>query len=62
MIFEARLACLRAIEINADFKDALRWMATISEDQETKDRWESYATLAKNTNTLFHTMDQEEVK
>jgi glycosyltransferase involved in cell wall biosynthesis len=62
MVFEARLACLRAVEINADFKDALKWMATLSQDEESKKKWESYATLAKNTNTLFHSMDQEETK
>jgi glycosyltransferase involved in cell wall biosynthesis len=53
MNFEARLACLRALEINADFKDALNWMGALSQDPEAKKKWEEYATLAGNSNTLF---------
>ena len=49
----ARLACLRALEINADFKDALNWMGALSQDPEARKKWEEYATLAKNSNTLF---------
>jgi glycosyltransferase involved in cell wall biosynthesis len=53
MNLEARLACLRAIEVNPDFKDALILMSDLSVDLVGKAKWAEYATLAKNSNTLF---------
>ena len=59
MNFEARLACLRALEINADFKDALNWMGDLSQNPEAKVKWKEYAALAKNSNTLFSSMEEK---
>lgn len=60
MNFEARLACLRAIDINPDFKDALKVMVKLSQqDPEKSAKWQEYADLAKNTHTLFHVMEKE---
>lgn len=54
MIFEARLACLRAIDLNPDFKDAFNWMANLTNDLNEKNKWVEIAGVCKNTNTLFH--------
>ena len=53
-LFPARLACLRALEVNADFKDALTLMSQLSSEPNTS-KWKEYSMLAKNTNTLFAT-------
>ncbi len=59
MNLEARLACLRAIDLNPDFKDALTWMAQLVEltDPTAAAKWREYAPLATNSNTLFHSME-----
>ena len=49
---EARTECMKAIQINADFKEAIEWMASIS-GPKNKVRWELFATTAKNNDVLF---------
>jgi glycosyltransferase involved in cell wall biosynthesis len=49
---QARPMCLHAIEINANFKEALLLMAEMSWP-ENKERWESYAAIADNRDVLF---------
>lgn len=54
MIQLARRACLRAIDLNPDFRDGFLMMAFLTQDDpEISNKWLEYATLAKNTNTLF---------
>ena len=48
----ARVNCLSAIEINANFKEALEFMATLSWEHNAK-RWRDFAKLANNKNVLF---------
>lgn len=49
---EARTACLRAIQINADFKEALVLMAEMSGPKNRR-CWMSYAAAATNEDVLF---------
>jgi len=50
---EARDACLQAIKINADFKEALEFMATMS-GPKNRERWLLFASSAESTNVLFN--------
>lgn len=49
---EARDACLQAIKINADFREALLFMATMS-GPKNRERWRLFADLADNEDVLF---------
>jgi tetratricopeptide (TPR) repeat protein len=49
---KARSACMNAITINADFKEALLFMADISFEHNAK-RWREYASYATNERVLF---------
>jgi glycosyltransferase involved in cell wall biosynthesis len=49
---EARTACLQALANNANFKEALLFMAEMSWP-ENAERWRSFAELADNRNVLF---------
>lgn len=49
---EAREYCLRALAINANFKEALLFMAELSW-QDNAEAWKQYATLANNKDVLF---------
>lgn len=49
---EARENCMKAIMINANFKEALRFMGEMSWP-ENKERWDSFADLADNRYVLF---------
>ena len=49
---KARSACMNAITINADFKEALLFMADISFEHNAK-RWQEYASYATNERVLF---------
>jgi glycosyltransferase involved in cell wall biosynthesis len=49
---DARDACLQAINLNPNFKEAIRWMGHISYPQNAK-RWYDWAESANNTNVLF---------
>jgi tetratricopeptide (TPR) repeat protein len=49
---EARSACMKAIQINANFKEAIMWMASIS-GPKNKVRWDLFATTASNDGVLF---------
>jgi glycosyltransferase involved in cell wall biosynthesis len=49
---EAREACAAAIVNNANFREALEFMAEMSWD-DNADRWRSFAELADNRNVLF---------
>jgi glycosyltransferase involved in cell wall biosynthesis len=49
---EARSACLNAVAINANFKEALLFMATLSFEHNAC-RWRDFAALATNEKVLF---------
>ena len=49
---DARDACLQAIKINADFKEALNQMAVMSGPKNMK-KWERFARLARDEDVLF---------
>lgn len=49
---EARKTCIQAILVNADFKEALQFMAEIS-GPINNERWGIFAETAKNRNVLF---------
>lgn len=49
---DARTACLNAIAINANFAEALNFMATLSFEHNAI-RWREFAALASNENVLF---------
>lgn len=49
---EARVNCLMAININANFKEALDFMAELSWEHNAK-AWREFAKLANNNNVLF---------
>jgi len=49
---EARKACLEALSINPDFENALRFMAVLS-DHDNSAVWNRYADRATNANVLF---------
>ena len=49
---EAREACLQAIGINPNFKEALEFMSEMYYEP-AKSRWASFAALADNTHVLF---------
>lgn len=49
---DARDACLQAIKINPEFKEALLFMAAIVPDQHSS-QWQRMAGTANNTNILF---------
>lgn len=49
---KARQAVMKAIEINANFKEALLLMASMSWSHNAK-RWRQFAELADNSNVLF---------
>lgn len=49
---QAKAACLNAIGINADFKEALELMAAMSGPL-NRDAWTLYAELSRNKNVLF---------
>lgn len=49
---EARKACISAVMINADFKEAIEFMAYIS-GPKNKDRWLEFAETASSENVLF---------
>jgi glycosyltransferase involved in cell wall biosynthesis len=51
-ISTAKDACLQAIKINADFKEALLLMADLS-GPNNKAKWQEYANYANNKNVLF---------
>lgn len=52
MIQDARDACAQALIINPDFKEALYFMAQISEPRQGR-RWQQFAQLATNEGVLF---------
>jgi hypothetical protein len=43
---------MKAIQINANFKEAIMWMASIS-GPKNKVRWDLFATTASNDGVLF---------
>lgn len=49
---KARQNCIQALNINANFKEALLFMATLSWEHNAKS-WRKYAELATNENVLF---------
>lgn len=49
---KARESCLKALSINADFKEALYFMATLSWEHNAK-KWRQYGEIATNENVLF---------
>lgn len=49
---KAKDACLQAINLNANFKEALLWMGAIS-DEGNAEQWHSMAQTADNRNVLF---------
>lgn len=49
---KARVNCLMAININANFREALRFMASISWEHNAKS-WRRFADIATNENVLF---------
>ena len=49
---EARNACLQAIKINADFKEALLFMADTS-GPKNRERWKTFAELATSEDVFF---------
>ena len=49
---EARTACMNAITINANFREALRFMATLSFEHNAV-RWREFAEHATNERVLF---------
>ncbi|MGA8259886.1 MAG: glycosyltransferase [Arenicellales bacterium] len=49
---KARAACLQAIGVNPDFREALRFMAEMHYSP-WKEKWLQFAELAENTNVLF---------
>jgi len=49
---KARDACLQAIKVNADFKEAIRFMAEMSGPKNRK-RWLEFAKTAKDGDVLF---------
>jgi glycosyltransferase involved in cell wall biosynthesis len=49
---DARSACLQAIRINADFREALLFMAEMS-GPKNSERWKVFAELAKNEDVQF---------
>lgn len=55
---EAKNTCLQAIKINADFRDALLWMAAISGPKNHR-KWLEYAESANSQNTLFISSSKE---
>lgn len=48
----SRESCLKALNINADFKEALLWMATTSGPKNAI-KWQQYANSANNEDVLF---------
>jgi len=50
---EARDTCLQAIKVNADFKEAIEFMATMS-GPKNKKRWLVFASTAESNNVLFN--------
>jgi glycosyltransferase involved in cell wall biosynthesis len=58
--FAARLACLRAIEINPDFKAPLEALAVSTRDPVAAARWRSFAELATNKNVLIYPVGPED--
>lgn len=52
MIQDARDACAQALILNPDFKEALYFMAQISEPRQAR-RWQQFAGLADNSGVLF---------
>jgi glycosyltransferase involved in cell wall biosynthesis len=57
---EARDVCLQAIKVNADFKEALRFMAEMS-GPKNREYWLFFAEMAENKDVLF-SRDKTEVK
>ena len=55
---KAKDACLQAIKINADFRDALLWMSQLSGPKNHR-KWLEYAELANSEDTLFLTSPKE---
>lgn len=49
---DARDACVQALIINPDFKEAHFFMAKISEPRQAR-RWQQFAQIADNSNVLF---------
>lgn len=49
---EARYICMKAIQINANFKEAIKWMASIS-GPKNKIRWIQFSEKATNEDVLF---------
>jgi len=49
---DARYACLHAIDLNANFKEAIMWMGHISSPENAK-QWYRMARTANNTNLLW---------
>lgn len=52
MIEDARDACLQALKVNPNFREAIYFMAQVSEPHQAR-RWQSFAPLADNSNVLF---------
>ena len=48
----AKVACLQAMKLNANFKEAIELMAILSGPKNTK-RWEQFAKTANNADVLF---------
>jgi glycosyltransferase involved in cell wall biosynthesis len=55
---EAREACLDAIAVNTNFKDAIVWMAYIS-GPKNKERWLEFSETATDEDTLFGSSVEE---
>jgi glycosyltransferase involved in cell wall biosynthesis len=58
---KARLSCLRALEINANFKEALIFMGEMSWEHNAK-TWRKFANIATNENVLFIRTKMEDMR
>lgn len=58
---DARDACLQAIKINANFKEAVEWMAGISTKENAK-QWKRMAKTANNNDILWDRVPREPIR
>lgn len=58
---DARDACLQAIKINPNFKEAIIWMADIS-PKENATQWRRMAKTADNTNVMWDRVAREPIR
>jgi glycosyltransferase involved in cell wall biosynthesis/LmbE family N-acetylglucosaminyl deacetylase len=57
----AQVSCLEAIKLNANFKEAIMWMASISTPENAK-QWRRMARTANNNDVLWDRMPAEPIK